>query len=273
MADYTPLEVPATELSELPLMHPGRPVGRDTLIKELYDSARQNRPILLYGERGVGKTALAAALSAAFIQQPGGVLWLDGQVPTFAALLVKIGRAYGLDDVTQSQKPGGLVGMVASSLMQHRPLVVIDNLETVADTTALLPFLRQLANPSKFLLTSRWSLQSESGIFCYSLHELNTIDALAFLRHEAEVRGIQALIDARQAQLERIYGVVGGNPLALKLVIGQARFLPLTQVLTNLQEAQGHQVHDLYTYIYWQAWQLLDDAGRRLLLVLPVESN
>ncbi|MCA9882894.1 MAG: ATP-binding protein [Anaerolineae bacterium] len=129
MADYTPLEVPATELSELPLMHPGRPVGRDTLIKELYDSARQNRPILLYGERGVGKTALAAALSAAFIQQPGGVLWLDGQVPTFAALLVKIGRAYGLDDVTQSQKPGGLVGMVASSLMQHRPLVVIDNLE------------------------------------------------------------------------------------------------------------------------------------------------
>ncbi len=159
-------------------------------------------------------------------------------------------------------------------LLKTEPhLVVIDNLETVADTTALLPFLRQLANPSKFLLTSRWSLQSESGIFCYSLHELNTIDALAFLRHEAEVRGIQALIDARQAQLERIYGVVGGNPLALKLVIGQARFLPLTQVLTNLQEAQGHQVHDLYTYIYWQAWQLLDDAGRRLLLVLPVESN
>lgn len=152
-------------------------------------------------------------------------------------------------------------------------LVVVDNLETVADTTALLPFLRQLANPSKFLLTSRWSLQSESGIFCYSLHELNMTDTLAFLRHEAEVRGIQALIDARQAQLERIYRVVGGNPLALKLVIGQTRFLPLTQVLTNLQEAQGHQVRDLYTYIYWQAWQLLDDTGRRLLLVLPVESN
>lgn len=159
-------------------------------------------------------------------------------------------------------------------LLKAEPhLVVVDNLETVADTTALLPFLRQLANPSKFLLTSRWSLQSESGIFCYSLHELNATDALAFLRHEAEVRGIQALIDARQAQLERIYGVVGGNPLALKLVIGQARFLPLAQVLTNLQEAQGHPVHNLYTYIYWQAWQLLDDTGRRLLLVLPVESN
>lgn len=43
-------------------------------------------------------------------------------------------------------------------LLKARPyLVVVDNLETVRDQEALTPYLRQLANPRKFLLTSRFN--------------------------------------------------------------------------------------------------------------------
>ena len=128
-------------------------------------------------------------------------------------------------------------------------LIVVDNLETVADYQTFVPYLRQLANPSKFLITTRFSLQSYSDIFCYSLSELEEADALAFLRHEAVARDITRLAETTPEQLAAIYQVVGGNPLALKLV-GQ-----------------------LYNYIYWQAWVMLDDAGRQLFLSMPVMPN
>jgi DNA-binding MarR family transcriptional regulator len=41
-------------------------------------------------------------------------------------------------------------------------------------------------------------------------------------------------------------------------------------VLENLRQAQGRTTDELYTYIYWQAWQALDEAGRQVLLVMPL---
>lgn len=152
-------------------------------------------------------------------------------------------------------------------------LVVIDNLESATDYAALLPEVRQLANPSKFLITTRFSLAAEAGIFGYTLAGLSESDVLAFLRYEAETRNIAPLLTASAEQLTAIYQVVGGNPLALKLVVGQAAFLPLAQILSNLQQALGKRVDALYTYIYWQAWQLLSPDERQLLLTLPLAPN
>ncbi|MEZ4707273.1 MAG: BTAD domain-containing putative transcriptional regulator [Caldilineaceae bacterium] len=157
-----------------------------------------------------------------------------------------------------------------TSLLKAQPhLIVVDNLETVADYQALIPFLRQLANPSKFLVTTRFTLQAYSDIFCYSLTELPADEVHAFIRYDAAGRNIQRLANASDEQLQSIYEVVGGNPLALKLVIGQAAFLPLSQVLENLQLAQGKKIDQLYIYIYWQAWEMLDAAGRQLFLAMP----
>jgi hypothetical protein len=104
------------------------------------------------------------------------------------------------------------------------------------------------------------------------VNELNQADTLALLAHEAQVRGVTALLQASSDQLEEIYRVVGGNPLALKLVVGQIQALPLSQVLNNLRQAQGRKVTELYTYIYWQSWQALSDVARQALLALPVAS-
>jgi hypothetical protein len=73
-------------------------------------------------------------------------------------------------------------------------------------------------------------------------------------------------------QIRSIYQVVGGNPLALKLVLGQIYALPLAQVLDNLKQAQSRKITELYSYIYQRSWQALSPASRQLLLALPVAS-
>jgi DNA-binding MarR family transcriptional regulator len=52
--------------------------------------------------------------------------------------------------------------------------------------------------------------------------------------------------------------------------VGQTSRLPLPHVLDNLRQAQGDTVDKFYTYIYWQAWHLLDEASRQLLLMMPL---
>lgn len=164
--------------------------------------------------------------------------------------------------------------LALTRLLQEKTcLVVVDNLETSVDYQALLPLMRHLANPSKFLITSRVSLSGQGDVFCYSLSELSEDDALVFLRHEATNRGMTALAEASDEQLQIIYATVGGNPLALKLVLGQLQFLPLDQVLTSLRLADTERTDQLYTYIYWQAWQMLDEPSQQLLLSLPVAPN
>lgn len=57
------------------------------------------------------------------------------------------------------------------------------------------------------------------------------------------------------------------------MVVRPAGFLPLKQVLINLKEARGKRVDELYTYIYWQAWQLLNPTERQLFLTMRIVSN
>ena len=130
--------------------------------------------------------------------------------------------------------------------------------------------LQRLANPTKFLITSRYSLRSQSNVHCHSLRGLNQEDAYALLRHEGEIRGIPHLAQAAPEHLDSIYQAVGGNPLALKLVVGQLSILPLSQVLNSLRQANTRGVEDFYFYIYWQAWDMLSDTGKQTLVAMPL---
>jgi hypothetical protein len=130
-----------------------------------------------------------------------------------------------------------------------------------------------LANPSKFLLTSRVSLFDEGDLAHWVAPELAEADALALLRQEAERRNIGALLTASPADLRPIYTTVGGNPLALKLVAGQLRVHPLAVVLADLTAARTRSVEALYSYIYRRIWELLDEPAQDLLLAMPLVSE
>jgi hypothetical protein len=150
-------------------------------------------------------------------------------------------------------------------------LVVIDNLETVADVEALLPMLARLCGPTKFLLTSR-NLVPHLGIARYPVSELSQADALALVRHEAALRGLTHVAAASDDDLAPIYAAVGGNPLALRLVTGQLHLLSLPELLLSLREARGRRIEEMYSYVYWQAWHALSPAAQDTLLLMPVFS-
>ena len=243
--------------------------------------------IAIDGLGGLGKTSLAHALALAMLGShrfydvawvsarqeeylPEGVLRRVIQpaltAQTFVdTLLTQLDPGLGLT------RSGDEKQAILSRWLKAKPyLVVVDNLETAEDYQSLLPLLHQLANPTKFLLTTRSSLRTRANVHSYSLRGLNEEDTYALLWYEAEVRGIAMLAQASPESLGRIYQVVGGNPLALKLVAGQLSVLPLPQVLDNLRRADTQSIEHLYLYMYWQAWEMLSEAGKQTLAVMPL---
>jgi hypothetical protein len=152
-------------------------------------------------------------------------------------------------------------------------LVVVDNLETLVDASALLPTLHRLAGGSRFLLTSRRSLDHEPDIYPFATPELSEADALALLRREGRLRNLPHVLAASDDELRPVCDTVGGNPLALKLVTGQLFLLPLPQVLDNLRAARGQRAEALYRFIYWASWQQLSADDQEVLLTMPLFSQ
>jgi hypothetical protein len=267
-------------------------VGVDRHLAQLAEQLHQPAApwlIAIEGIGGLGKTALADQLLRSLINDPHWVdmAWVTarqqifnggGAIKTvpkpaltsealFDALVQQLWSAEAsLASLTLAQKQA----MLQQRLRAEPHLIVIDNLETLLDVESLLGSLRELVNPTKFLLTSRISRYHEADIFHFTLPELNATDALALVRQEAQMRNQPELAAASDADLQPIYATVGGNPLALRLVVGQTHVHALDQVLANLHEAQGQRAEQLYRYIYWQAWHNLEPMAQQTLLLMPL---
>lgn len=244
--------------------------------------------IALEGMGGIGKTALADAVLRQAITQtfytgfgwvsarqqrlhPSGFIQtLDKPALTAEELIEQLCTQL-LTEVMLPQ-PFALktaLPILTARLKSAPYLIAIDNLETVTDLHELLPTLQLLSHPTRFLVTSRAHLQAETATYTYAVPPLQATDALALVRHEAHLRNLPDLATASDSQLQAIYTTVGGNPLALRLVVGQTQLHDLPTVLADLQGARGQAVENLYNYIYRYAWDNLDDLARRVLLAMP----
>lgn len=265
-------------------------VGVEGHIEELTDVLTSERApwiVAIEGMGGTGKTALADALIRRLIYQTsrysfawttarqGSGLGVGLQAATLPALstddviLSIVNQLWGETEGKPSA-PSDALKALEYKLKSLPHLVVIDNLETISDVEVLLPVLRRLAKPSKFLLTSRESLFTETDIFHYPLPPLSLEDSITLVRQEADKENLANISQLPDRELKPIYDVVGGNPLALLLVVGQCHIRPLSTVLADLLEARGYRTEQLYTHIFWNIWEHLDGPSRNVLMAMQL---
>ena len=265
-------------------------IGIEKPIRDLMELLATPGPpwiITVEGLGGIGKTTLVQALIERLMQENVfyDFSWFPVRQRVFASeeetitMTKPIIKGVSIEEwlldqltiFTSTKLPVDTVTKIVTARVKKGPhLIIIDNLEALVDVESILPTLRRLVNPSKVILTCRQSAVGEPDVYRYVMSELCREHAYEFLRREAALRKHFALSEASDAKLERIYELVGGNPMALRLIVGQTQMYSFDLVLEDLKESRGEHVHELYTTIYRQAWDKLDEMSRVALLTMPL---
>jgi tetratricopeptide (TPR) repeat protein/energy-coupling factor transporter ATP-binding protein EcfA2 len=260
MADYTSHEAPAHEVAALPVMVPQKLIGRDAVLGQVYTRLRENKPVLLYGAAGIGKTALAATLAAAYTEQAGGVLWFNVDGDTIDQLIVHVGRAYHVAEIANGEHPMGMVGAVASTLTRHKPLIVFDG-HLNEEVTQV--FIERCADKLPVLLVSAHEFGADVWT-TIKLEALEAAHASALIKHAA---GLPADPDP---EIDRLAQTLRNIPMALVLAGATLRSAKQTpaQYLTALNAIPGSANADPSLVALTAAFRSLNSALQGLLIMM-----
>jgi tetratricopeptide (TPR) repeat protein/energy-coupling factor transporter ATP-binding protein EcfA2 len=212
MADLSSHEAPAHKAQSLPVMLPGKLSGRDTLLAQVYGQLKANKPILIYGASGMGKTALAATLASAYTELPGGALWLNVNDSPLEELIVRVGRAYHVEEIINSETPVGMVGAAASTLTSNKPLIVLDGKHNAHATSQ---FIARCAEGLPVMIVSKDPLEGWPAL---QLDKLETASAIAMLKQLAALDAATSDDD-----LDELVSILDNIPFAIAIAAGTMR--------------------------------------------------
>ena len=255
-------------------------------LSSLFNDEEGPRLVSLEGMGGIGKTALARAFVALpeTVSRWKHILWVSARQYFFAedvGITSTEESSSTLDDVTArllelmgmghvSNKPvTERLETIQAALSMDAYLIVVDNLETMEEYQQLIPALVQCAGKSRFLITSRQTLRQFPYVQSIPLFELDFDAACELVQTECKRRGYEKTLS--EDACAELYDLVGGIPLAIKLIAAQLNLRTLDTILDGFRQAKG-SMDALYRYLYWQAWQLLGDPTRHLMLTfLPTD--
>ncbi|HEX2622867.1 MAG TPA: AAA family ATPase, partial [Phototrophicaceae bacterium] len=205
MSDRKSHEAAIREAAALPVMLPARLIGREAALAQVYAQLKENRPVLVYGAAGVGKTALAATLASAYAQQPGGVLWFNVDDDSLESLIVRVGRAYDVTDITSADNPTAMVGAVAAQLTQHKPLLVLDG---TLDAQVAAKFVTRCADKLPVIMISQTPIEGPWTVI--PLAPLEPTQAALMFKQEAALTTPE-----HDAAIVQVVTLLGNLPFAV----------------------------------------------------------
>lgn len=242
--------------------------------------------LLIVGLGGIGKTAVADAAARQAIQQMtfAQVVWLTVEnLPQDKArkiqdhtVLTNVANALAekiLPGSSHNANPQRLLARVRSKLKNARYLVIIDNLEDPDDLNQLLVQLQALTAPSKFLITARRYPAPDSEVYTLALPELARTDAVEMLKYQVDTSGTGTFQPIAEKDLLAVYNVVGGHPLALRLIPRLARVYSLSQITAGWQTGEPNYINQIYQNVYDAFWRTLNREEKRLFLAMPVAAQ
>ena len=276
-------------------------VGREQLLGVLAALAArpEARLVTLTGPGGSGKTRLAGALAEAVAEQhPDGVYFVALETVTSAdGMWATIGAALNLPP--EARVPPGL----HEELAQRSALLVLDNLEQLADADLVVTDLLRVAPRLRVVATSRHPLhvagehefpvppldlpgpgRSSPGevLDDDEVEATRRAGAVAMFTAQVQLIRPEFRVDAANAAVVRLLCErLDGLPLALELAAARSRLLSPTALLARLDAALDFSSRErtrttrqqtLRQTIRW-SYDLLEDRQRRLFRLLGVFSG
>ncbi len=240
------------------------------------DPKGDGRVTLLHGEGGMGKTAIAIeavhrwgkwfdtliGLSARDVAAPREIVeHIVGRarvagISDQAEFLIALGRALGLEMHGDELPKDALEPILVRLAARRRVLLVLDNLETLADAPYVLELLAKLPANARALVTSRRTLNVNE--FVVPVRQMLPADAVQLLAASAAQKGL-ALTNAQATEL---YRGTGGHPMTMRLVIAQVTSgrATLDAALDDLRQAKG----EVFDYVFGRSLELAGERARRV---------
>ncbi len=238
----------------LPRSQPPTLIGRTALLEAAYRALCKADPphhLLLYGPRGVGKSALAIRLAHHLIAEGclEDAVWVEAETlaTELSAALFEIATRLDLP----LQGAGDFRGALRAYLDRHPTLIVLDGAEALAQAPGALDALTQALDMALVVLTSRVRPQ-HSATYTLAVSELSREQAFDFLAWYAEKHMPKR--GEWEKHFDAIWEAVGGNPAALQAAFDATRSLPLQEAL------KASPVEPIYA----QLWEQLPTQARRV---------
>lgn len=258
----------------------------ETVKQRLLSQADNSWIVVVCGIGGIGKTSLVLEVVKDVLQQfhfrevvwlsfrEGFVRSIDGEQALFNRDALTNLLLRQLDPTASELIQPELCAKQLRHLLEARPtLLIVDNLEGKEATENLLEWLIPLANPLQIIITARELPVAYPKLSCHFLTELRHAETAALIRQHIETVDSPTLSEGDTDLVDSIYAAVGGNPFAIKLIVGLAAYLPLRAILNDLVSAKHQDIYHMYQHIFEKAWSSLNADAKLVLTIMPLATE
>lgn len=247
--------------------------GRDSLIDQIinqFKTVDRIKIVSLSGSAGYGKTEVARQIAFSVLEKNffDEVLWVTAREAELFDGVITQDRSNSLNwkqfiyELSIQLDCTNEYSKVQSCILEKPYLIILDNAET-ADMEDILSKSKRMLDRSCLLLTTRRKVnQDVLDIQCPGLTEESSYQ---LLQYEARLNKVEALLNASNQELQQIYELSCGAPLALHFVVsrvGEDR--ELKPVLSSLEQADRN-VETFYEFTLKSGWDRISECSKRIM--------